>query len=83
MLERSENGKKCAMINVSSVNSYELNKLKPVYCATTAFKANFSKAIEDLYKDKLDVITVCPSSVATQMNASKAPWVIKPEELVN
>ena len=68
---------------MSPVNPYELNKFDPVYCATTAFKAHFSRALEDLYRDKLDVITVRPSFVATQLDASKAPWTIEPEELVD
>ena len=43
----------------------------PVYSATKAYNLALSTATQDQYRDKLDVITVTPSSTATLMNSGR------------
>ena len=40
----------------------------PMYCATKKYNLALSKAMQDSYSDKIDVMTVTPASVITQMN---------------
>jgi len=58
-----------AIINVSSVVALpptsKLAGIIPVYSATKAYNLALSQAMFNQYKDKIDVMTVTPSSVKT------------------
>ena len=54
-----------AMINVSSVAAYNPGGSVPVYCATKSYNFVLSECMRDAYSEKLDVLTVTPSSVKT------------------
>ena len=43
----------------------------PVYSATKAYNLALSTAMQDQFRDKLDVLTVTPSGVKTLMNSGR------------
>ena len=59
--------KKSAIINMASVFSYTPNVIERVYTMTKAFVLYFSKSLHYESKGKVDILTVCPGFVSTQM----------------
>ena len=60
-----------AILNVSSIAAYTPGGMVPVYSATKAYNLALSTAMRDQFKDKLDILTVTPASVKTQMNSGR------------
>ena len=58
---------KSAIINVSSRAIETLSGFIPVYSATKAYNYALSLSLQDAYKDKIDVLTVTPHGVKTQI----------------
>ena len=54
-----------AVINLSSIATFEPGGMVPVYSATKAYNYGLSAAMKDNYSDKIDVLTVTPASVKT------------------
>jgi len=68
-----------AMINVSSVGAYQCRGMDSVYCATKSYNLVLSESIRDAYSDKIDILTVTPSSTKTQMNSGRYLFSISAE----
>mmetsp|Transcript_26821 Transcript_26821/g.35868 ORF Transcript_26821/g.35868 Transcript_26821/m.35868 type:complete len:112 (+) Transcript_26821:543-878(+) len=60
-----------AIINVSSVTYYSPGGMVPVYSATKAYNFALSSAMQDQFRDKLDILTVTPANTKTQMNSGR------------
>jgi 17beta-estradiol 17-dehydrogenase / very-long-chain 3-oxoacyl-CoA reductase len=71
--------KRAAIINFSSSSAYDHDPLISVYAATKAYNQVFSICTAKEYKDKIDVLTVMPRSVKTQMNSGKYMFTILPD----
>jgi 17beta-estradiol 17-dehydrogenase / very-long-chain 3-oxoacyl-CoA reductase len=68
MLQRKS---RSAVINVSSIAHYEPWGPLAMYAATKSFNYNFGLNLAASYPKQIDVLTVTPGSVATQMNSGK------------
>jgi 17beta-estradiol 17-dehydrogenase / very-long-chain 3-oxoacyl-CoA reductase len=81
MLERSETeGKRCAILNLSSLASRTRMSNALIYAATKSYNEVISEITQKLLKDKnIDVMTILPGPVLSQMTRYKAPLVITPE----
>ena len=51
-----------------------------MYCATKRYNLALSKCMQDAYSDRIDVLTVTPASVKTQMNPGTGPFTVQPTE---
>ena len=67
----AQEGKKSAIINVSSVAENGLVGYRGIYCATKAFVTCFSRALAIEYKGKVDFLCTTPGNVTTRMNPGK------------
>jgi short-subunit dehydrogenase len=66
-----EQGKRSAVINVSSIAALSPGVKTTVYGATKAFDRIFSIGMQKEYGDHIDVLTVLPMSTKTQMNSGR------------
>ena len=48
-----------------------------MYCSTKRYNFALSKCMLDAYADKLDVLTVTPASVKTQMNPGTGAFTVQ------
>ena len=78
LLARGETGRS-AIINVSSVAAYFSGGSLPVYCATKAYNWHLSESMREAYNDQIDVLTVTPNSVKTQMNSGRYCFTVTAE----
>ena len=62
LLQRDGN-KRSAVINVSSVCALEPRTMLAMYAATKAFNLHLGKCFADLYRERIDVLTVTPAAV--------------------
>ena len=53
--------------------------MDPVYCATKSYNWVLSESIRNAYSDKIDILTVTPSSTKTQMNSGRYLFSITAE----
>ena len=51
-----------------------------MYCATKRYNYALSACMQDAYSSKLDVMTVTPASVITNMNPGNSDYTIKADE---
>ena len=72
--------KRSAVINLSSKAAYYSRGNMPMYCATKKFNYVLSGCMRDAYSDKLDVMTVTPASVKSQMNPGTGVYSIEASE---
>jgi short-subunit dehydrogenase len=82
MLNRSKEGKRCAILNLSSVAHYNRMGTYAMYAATKSFNHTFSAVLAKEVGDKIDVLTVCPGPTLTQMITFKLWYVITPKQHV-
>lgn len=68
-----------AIMNVSSVAVYYPGGSLPVYCATKTYNCMLSQCMELAYADKIDVLTVTPANVKTQMNSGRYMFTVTAE----
>ena len=81
LLSRYEKtGKKSAILNYSSSSVADTDRMIAIYAATKAYNMTFSKVMLKEYKDKIDVLTITPRNVKTQMNSGVYLFSIQPEE---
>lgn len=83
MLQRQkECGKKSAIINVGTCAAEPQNPRFQfgIYGASKAYGHIMSSSIQEMYGDKLDVMTVIPRQVATEMNTANFMFTVQPEE---
>lgn len=64
LLERPQ---KSAIINVASVAAETLSGFVPIYSATKSYNLALGLSLHDSYKDKIDVLTVTPHGVKSQI----------------
>lgn len=64
LLERKS---RSAIINLSSICTENLDGFIPVYCATKSYNLSLGLSLHDAYKDKIDVMTVTPHGVQSQI----------------
>jgi len=60
-----------AIIDLSSVVAYTPSANTAIYAATKSYNFALSNAIRKSYPEKIDVMTVTPASVKTQMNSGR------------
>ena len=73
LLRKRENLKSC-IVNLSSSSSFQPSPLLTVYAATKVFDRFFSEAISsELSKTDIEVMTVCPMFVQTNMTLNVKP----------
>ena len=83
MLKRSkEEGKRCAIIDVSSVLNYVHLINSGVYCATKSFNYTLSSVIRKEVGDYIDVLTVLPGPTLTNMIRFKGLVIVDPDKHV-
>merc|ERR1719414_2666351 len=83
MLQRQKDcGKKAAIINVGTCAAEPQNPRFQfgIYGASKAYGHIMSSSIQEMYGDKLDVMTVIPRQVATEMNTANFMFTVQPEE---
>ena len=68
-----------AIINVASIAAEHLSGFVPVYSATKAYNLAMGLSLADGYKDKIDVMTVTPHGVKTQIWPGHQAWTISAE----
>ena len=77
-------GKKCAIISYSSIAAQEPMGGVAEYGATKAFNDIFSRSMEVEYKQgkdvDLDVLTVYPASVKSQMNSGRYTFTVSSQQ---
>lgn len=85
LLERSEGeGKRCAIINISSVALFTRMANAAMYSATKAYGEALSEVTAKELADKnIDVMSVLPGPTRSNMTRYDAPLVIKPEQHVS
>ncbi len=81
LLQR-EGNKKSAVINISSVSALEPRAMMAIYAATKAFNLHLGSCFTDLYRERIDVLTVTPNSVRSQMNSGRYVYAINAEDFV-
>ncbi len=79
MLKRSEKNVKSAIINISSITGVFPFRFTNLYSGTKAFNDVFSRAIEMEYFDKIDILSMTPGGVYTNMWVKEGPFVISTE----
>ena len=52
----------------------------PMYCATKRYNLALSKCMQDAYSDRIDILTVTPASVKTQMNPGTSAYTVQAPE---
>ena len=62
---RKQNQKVQYIINLASSVSFAPLPFMSVYAATKSYVYNFSEAIREEYKNKVNILTVCPSGIDT------------------
>jgi len=70
--------KHSAIINVSSITGLDVKPQNAVYAATKAFSRALSMGMQRSYPNEIDVMTVLPRSVKTNMNTGGTPFTIRP-----
>ena len=60
-----------AMINISSVAAYSPGGSLPIYCASKSYNWVLSECMRNAYSEQMDVLTVTPNSVRSQMNSGR------------
>ena len=67
-----------AIINLSSKAAFYTRGFMPMYCATKHYNYMLSECMRDAYELKgIDVLTVTPSAVETNMNPGKGSYKVK------
>ena len=79
MLKRSKEGKRCAILNLSSVAPFTKLGTAAIYAATKAFNSVFSNVITKEYGEFIDVISIHPGPTKSNMIRFYGPLVISPE----
>ena len=69
--------KRSAIINVSSVAYYTPGGMLPVYSASKSYNYVLSQAMGQAYGEKIDVLTVTPNSVKSQMNSGRYLFTVE------
>ena len=83
LLKRSiDEGKRGAIINLSSVANYTNLSKTAVYVATKSYNLSLSKVLSKEYGKHLDIMGVLPGPTRTNMITFDAPLVIKPHQHV-
>jgi len=84
LLKRNEEGKKSAIINLSSICALTDNTGVCVYGAAKAYNLSLGRAMNALYSSKgIDVLTVHPGPVNTQMYRGTGPGRIQSPEFAS
>ena len=83
MQARAKLGKRCAIINLSSVAHFNRLPTYEMYAATKSHNYVWSKALEKEVGSMIDVMTVCPGPTLTQMITFKLFYVIQPSQHVS
>ena len=65
-----------AMINISSAGAYRPGRFLPIYCATKSYNWVLSECMRNAYSEQMDVLTVAPSFVKSQMNPGHCLFTI-------
>lgn len=83
LLQRDE-AKRSALINIaSSAGLTEGNKNIPVYGATKGYNMIFGKCLHDTYKARIDVLTITPNTIKTNMNSGRYVFSIESDTFAN
>ena len=69
-----------AVINLSSKASFFTRGFMPIYCATKRYNQVLSNSMREAYSDRVDVMTVTPSGVKTQMNPGTGPFTVQADD---
>jgi len=69
-----------AIIDISSVRHFVPGGNVPVYSASKSYNYSFSKAMAQAYSEKVDVMTVTPGSIKTNMNSGRYFFCISAQE---
>ena len=72
--------KRSAVINLSSKAAFYTRGTMPMYCSTKRYNLALSRCMQDAYADKIDVLTVTPASVKTQMNPGNGAFTVQASE---
>lgn len=73
LLERPS---RSAIINVSSRATETLSGFIPIYSATKSYNLAFGLSLESAYRDKIDVLTVTPHGVKSQIWPGHQSWTV-------
>lgn len=83
MLVRSENGgKRCAIVNISSVANYTNLAKTAMYCATKSYNKALSSVLNKEVGEHIDVMAVLPGPTRSNMIKFDGPFVIDAERHV-
>ncbi|CAI2359074.1 unnamed protein product [Moneuplotes crassus] len=83
LLERSKNqGKRTAIISLSSVAHYTRMRRSTIYSATKSFNKTLSDVLRKEYGEHIDIMAVLPGVTKSQMITFDAPFVLQPEQHV-
>lgn len=81
LLRRFEReGRRSAIINFSSSSVVDMDPQISVYAATKAYNYVLSECMRKEYAGKIDILTVLPRNVKTQMNSGRYTFTILPNE---
>lgn len=84
LIKRAEQGKNCAIMDVTSNLGMVVNPASSVYGATKAFHISLSRAMHALYQHQgIDVLTLTPSAVRTKQNTSNVPVSIDSKQFAS
>ena len=76
--------KRSAVINIASVAGLtEGNKNTPVYGPAKGYNMIFGKCLHDTYKDRIDVLTITPNTIKTNMNSGRYVFSIESDTFAN
>jgi short-subunit dehydrogenase len=68
---------KSAIIDMSSISYKEPVGIVSVYSATKSYDYNLSKAVQETYPEKIDVLTVTPGAISTNMNPGSCSFCVE------
>ena len=73
--------KRSAVLNLSSKAAFFTRGFMPLYCTTKHYNLALSRCMQEAYSsDQLDVLTVTPASVKTQMNPGTMSYTVQAPE---
>jgi short-subunit dehydrogenase len=83
MLRRSKiNGRRCAIVNISSVARYTNLMKTAIYAATKSYNKTFSDVLRKEVGEYIDVMAVLPGPTRSNMITFDGIFVINPEQHV-